>query len=97
MVDNVTGCELLSTPYVVVPYASGELDLSLVSSVTCHGASDGSLSLSVNNYTGSYDYEVLNASGGVVSSGSQSSSSNPLLVTGLPSGIYTVIFCGLFP
>ncbi|MBU3823188.1 chromophore lyase, partial [Flavobacteriaceae bacterium XHP0103] len=51
----------------------------------------GSFELSVSNYTGAYDYEVFDGGGvSVRTVTGASTSTNPVTVSGLPSGTYTV-------
>ena len=89
--DIGTGCFITTVPYTVAPYDNANIVLTPTSSVTCFGDSMGAFELLVNNYTGTYDYEVFDSSGtsinGVVST---NTSTNPVLVTGIPAGNYTV-------
>ncbi|WP_308993625.1 T9SS type B sorting domain-containing protein [Mariniflexile litorale] len=60
--------------------------------VTCFADTNGTFEINVNGYSGPYNFEVFNSSGtsinGVVSA---NTSTNPLLVTGIPAGNYTVV------
>ncbi|WP_409446084.1 chromophore lyase, partial [Mariniflexile rhizosphaerae] len=68
------------------------ITLSTPTAITCFGETNGTFEINVSGYTGSYTFEVFNSSGasinGVVSA---NTSTNPLLVTGIPAGNYTVV------
>jgi gliding motility-associated-like protein len=89
--DNVTGCYFTTSPYTIAPFDVIEAVASPTTPVTCFGDSDGAMSLQVNNYAGSYTYQVFRSNGttvtGVVAS---NTSTNPISITGLPAGNYYV-------
>ncbi len=89
--DNVTGCYFTTTPYTIVPFDIIEVVATPTKPVTCFGDTDGAMSLQVNNYVGSYTYQVFRSNGtsvtGVVTS---NTSTNPISITGLPAGNYYV-------
>ncbi|NAS31593.1 DUF11 domain-containing protein, partial [Flavobacteriaceae bacterium R38] len=60
----------------------------LVSDEICFGADDGSLSFAVANFTGTYDYTVVNSGGTTVASGTSSNANEN--ITGLAPDTYTV-------
>jgi len=60
----------------------------LVSDEICFGANDGSLSFAVANFTGTYDFTVVNAGGTTVASGTSSNANET--ITGLAPDTYTV-------
>ncbi|MFD0988814.1 T9SS type B sorting domain-containing protein [Mariniflexile jejuense] len=91
MIDNSTLCTTdvsVFMPSATLPVVS----IGSPTAVTCFGNSDGTFEITVNGYSGAYNYEVFNSSGtsiiGVVSA---NTASNPLLVTGIPAGNYTVV------
>ncbi|HET8809179.1 MAG TPA: T9SS type B sorting domain-containing protein, partial [Flavobacteriaceae bacterium] len=88
--DNVTGCTLTSAPYTVAPYDLGEVAITATAPVSCYGGTDGTLTFDVTGYSGSYNYQVLDASGNPVATGTANTTSGPLTVTGLPAGAYSV-------
>jgi len=77
---------------VVVPEAALPSFTTTPSAVTCFGDNTGSFELNVSGYSGPYNYEVFDSTStsvfGVVSA---NTSINPILVTGLISGTYTVV------
>ncbi|MEJ1221469.1 T9SS type B sorting domain-containing protein [Sediminicola sp. 1XM1-17] len=89
--DNVTGCYFTTTPYTIVPFDIIDVVATPTKPVTCFGDTDGAMSLQVNNYVGSYTYQVFRSNGtsvtGVVAS---NTSTNPISITGLPAGNYYV-------
>jgi gliding motility-associated-like protein len=89
--DNVTGCYFSTSPYTIAPFDVIEVVASPITPVTCFGDSDGVMSLQVNNYGGSYTYQVFRSNGtaltGIVTS---NTSTNPISITGLPAGNYYV-------
>ncbi|MBC8766879.1 T9SS type B sorting domain-containing protein [Arenibacter sp. BSSL-BM3] len=89
--DNATGCYFTTTPYTIAPFDIIEAVATPTKPVTCFGDTDGALSLQINNYGGSYTYQVFRSNGtavtGVVAS---NTSTNPINITGLPAGNYYV-------
>ncbi|WP_088339964.1 T9SS type B sorting domain-containing protein [Robiginitalea sediminis] len=89
--DNATGCYTTTLPYDVAPYDLIQAVASPVSPVTCFGGADGALSINISGYTGTYDYEVFQASGVTTGiTGSASTATNPITVNGLSGGNYFV-------
>ena len=89
--DTTTLCEEI----VEVFLPSANLPIISIGSptqVTCFGAANGAFEINVNGYSGPYTFEVFNSSGtsinGIVSA---NTSTNPLLVTGIEAGNYTVL------
>ncbi|MBP0902250.1 T9SS type B sorting domain-containing protein [Mariniflexile gromovii] len=91
MTDTATLCTAdveVYLPATTLP----TITLGAPTQVTCFGDSNGTFEITVNGYSGPYSFEVFNSSGtsinGVVSA---NTSTNPLLVTGIPAGNYTVV------
>lgn len=88
--DTDTGC----TEEVTVSLASPTqptVSLTPITSVTCFGDNTGSFEIVVSNYTGSYSYQIFDNSGTPVSGiVATHTSTNPLLITGMEGGMYTV-------
>ncbi|MFD1014701.1 T9SS type B sorting domain-containing protein [Winogradskyella rapida] len=88
--DAVTGC----TDNVSVSVTTPVLPTFTLTptSITCFGDNSGSFELNVANYSGTYTYEVFDASGasvnGVVNA---NTATNPELVSGMEAGTYTVV------
>ncbi len=89
--DLDTGCFFLTAPFVVAPFDIIEAQLSTLNDVDCFENASGTLSLNVTNYTGSYTYEVLDSTGALTGiSGTGTTTVNPLIITGVNGGNYTV-------
>lgn len=77
---------------VFVPSATLPTFTTTPTAVTCFGDNSGSFELNVNGYSGPYNYEVFDSTStsvfGVVAA---NTSTNPITVTGLTSGTYTVV------
>ncbi|XLS29237.1 T9SS type B sorting domain-containing protein [Flavobacteriaceae bacterium M23B6Z8] len=86
--DNITGC-FDTVTYEIVPFDLITVSASLVQDVTCFGGSDGELSLTTADYTGTYDYFVLDSGGATVASGN-GNAPETITITGLPVGNFTV-------
>ncbi|UII75311.1 T9SS type B sorting domain-containing protein [Flagellimonas sp. HMM57] len=88
------GCSYLTTTVNVPEYNTIEPIIAEVSPVSCFGASDGEISLEVNNYTGQYNYEVFSRDNsgvetttGVTGSFDTNAPINsPEIITGVPAG-----------
>ncbi len=86
--DNITGCFDTIT-YEIVPFDLISVSASLSQDVTCFGGSDGELSLTTADYTGTYDYFVLDSGGATVTSGN-GNSPETITIAGLPVDTYTI-------
>ncbi|WP_310557869.1 T9SS type B sorting domain-containing protein [Flavobacterium sp.] len=87
--DLTTGCNFATVGYTVAPFNNINVVANAVTPVTCFGDADGSININVSGYTGTYNYTVF--SGVVpVQSGSGNTATNPLVITGLGAGSYTV-------
>lgn len=89
--DAVTGCYLDLPVYGITPYNTIVVDATAVSPVTCFGGTNGSISINVTGYTGAYSYQVLDSTNTAVLSGTGNTSTNPMTITGLTGGSYTVL------
>ncbi|MDD5148925.1 MAG: T9SS type B sorting domain-containing protein [Flavobacterium sp.] len=87
--DLTTGCHIETLPYTVLPYNTIDVVATTTSDVICFGDANGTIEINVTGYSGAYSYNVFN---GVIlqTSGIGNTSTNPLPITGLPSGNYTV-------
>ena len=88
--DSVTGCTeevSVALPEAIAP----TFDLT-PTSVTCFSDNTGSFDIDITNYSGTYTYEVIDSINtsvfGIVSA---NTTTNPLTVSGLTSGTYSVI------
>ncbi|WP_149277061.1 T9SS type B sorting domain-containing protein [Pareuzebyella sediminis] len=104
-VNDVGGCAYPIPAYVVAEPVLPTATINEVEPVGCLGATDGELTISVSNYTGSYEYWVYDASdpgftggsfGSPVSGNSTGTinmltDGNPATITGLPGGNLRVV------
>jgi len=90
IIDSVTSCS--TDVEVFVPSATLPTFTTTPTAVTCFGDNSGSFELNVSGYSGPYNYEVFDSTStsvfGVVGA---NTSTNPITVTGLTSGTYTVV------
>ncbi len=87
--DNATGCFVITAPHVVAPFDLISITATPIDPVVCFGDANGSVSLEIAGYLGSYTYEVFDASGVSTSiTGSGSTAVNPVTITGLSGGNY---------
>jgi len=88
--DSLTLCT--ADVEVFVPSATLPTFTTTPTAVTCFGDNSGSFEFNVNGYSGPYNYEVFDSTStsvfGVVAA---NTSTNPITVTGLTSGTYTVV------
>nr|WP_262918575.1 T9SS type B sorting domain-containing protein [Flavobacterium sp. HXWNR70] len=89
--DAVTGCYLDLPVYEVLPFNTIAVSASAVSPVTCFAGTNGSISIDVTGYSGSYNYQVLDSANNPVVTGSGNTTSNPMTINGLTGGSYTVV------
>ncbi|MBC2838200.1 T9SS type B sorting domain-containing protein [Robiginitalea sp. SC105] len=89
--DITTGCWVDTEPFVVPPYDIMDIVAAPDTPVSCFGDADGSLTIDVTNYTGNYDYQVFDSTGAPAGvNGSGSTTTNPLVISGLGGGNYFV-------
>ncbi len=88
--DTVTACTDEVT--ISLPSATPLNFTTTPTQLTCFGDDSGAVDITVNGYSGTYTYEILNSSGtsitGVVSA---NTTTNPLMVSNLPAGVLTVV------
>jgi len=88
--DSLTLCT--ADVEVFVPSATLPTFTTTPTAVTCFGDNSGSFELNVNGYSGPYNYEVFDStSTSVFGLVAANTSTNPITVTGLTSGTYTVV------
>ncbi len=88
------GCSYLTTTINMPEYNNIEALIAEVQPVTCFNGNDGEISLEINNYSGTYNYEVFSrdnsgveTSTGVTGSFDTNAPINsPEIITGLPAG-----------
>jgi gliding motility-associated-like protein/uncharacterized repeat protein (TIGR01451 family) len=91
ILDVTTLCTADVTVYLA-PVPPFTFSVTPISAITCFGSSDGEIEIDINNYTGNYTYDVLDSSGvsvtGIIPT---NTATNPLVVSGLPAGNFTVV------
>ncbi len=88
------GCTYLTSTINMPEYNTIEAVIAEVRPVTCFNGNDGEISLTINNYSGTYNYEVFSRDNsgvetttGVTGSFDTNASINsPEIITGLPAG-----------
>ncbi|MEM9000936.1 MAG: T9SS type B sorting domain-containing protein [Bacteroidota bacterium] len=89
--DTATGCYVDTLPYEIAPYDVINVVATPTASAICFGDTNGALEINVSGYTGTYDFEVFDASGTTTGiSGSANTTLNPLTINGLSGGNYVV-------
>ncbi|MFH6771670.1 beta strand repeat-containing protein, partial [Gaetbulibacter aestuarii] len=89
--DLDTGCSIVTDAYTVAPFDTIEVQATTTTSVTCFGDTNGELEFTVSGYTGNYTYEVLDNTGAtVIGPIAGNTSTNPLTVTGLSGGNFSI-------
>lgn len=77
---------------VVLPKTILPVISTLPTPVNCFGDNTGSFTLQVDNYSGSYTYEVLDASANsLFGAVNANTATNPIIVSSIPSGSYSVV------
>lgn len=89
--DLGTLCYFITQPYIINPYDTIAATATTASDVTCFGDNNGSVSLNVSGYTGNYNYNLLDSSNNSVATGTENTATNPIVITGLNGGIYTIL------
>lgn len=89
--DLDTNCYSLTDPFTVDPFNTIEANLATTQDNDCFGNTNGELALTITGYNGAYTYQLLDGSGVPIGGPVVANTTiNPQLITGLPSGNYTV-------
>ncbi|NAS30923.1 T9SS type B sorting domain-containing protein, partial [Flavobacteriaceae bacterium R38] len=86
--DLTLGC-FDTVTHTIAPFDLIDVSATKISDITCFGDTDGELSLTTANYTGTYDYFVLDSGGATVATGN-GNAPETINITGLASGTYTI-------
>ncbi len=93
--DNVTGCyEFIS--HTVDVFDTLEVNAAPENPVSCYGGNDGSLTLTVNGYSGTYSYDVIqidvngNEISPAIATGTDDTANGTISISGLSGGNYLV-------
>jgi large repetitive protein len=87
--DIGTGCSVTTTPYTIAPLDVLSVVATAGNLISCIGDTSN-FTFVVNGYNGSYSYTILKADGTTQSSGTNTTSNNPLSIPGLVAGSYSV-------
>ncbi len=89
--DLDTDCYFLTDPFIVPPFDEIDATLTVTEQNDCFGDSNGELALTITGYSGAYIYQLLDGLGTPIGGPvTANTSTNPQLITGLPSGSYSV-------
>ncbi|MCF1196797.1 T9SS type B sorting domain-containing protein [Mangrovimonas futianensis] len=87
--DTDTGCS--EEVGISLPAATPPSFTTVPTAVTCYGDSSGAFDINVSGYSGSYTYEVFDNNGvSVTGAVAANTSTNPITVTGMAAGTFTV-------
>lgn len=94
ILDTVTNCSV-TVEHIVAPYDLIDVTATVVTDAACSDSADGVIEVTITGYTGTFNYQVLDNSGGFVAgaSGSDNATSDPYVfnvATTLPAGTYSV-------
>ncbi|MBL7471738.1 T9SS type B sorting domain-containing protein [Robertkochia sediminum] len=93
--DNVTSCYQTIT-HTVAPFRTIEAVVVANTQVSCFGGADGAMELTINGYSGAYQYEVFDNNGNVViASTPANTATDPLTINGLHAGSFNVAITAL--
>ncbi len=89
--DLDTGCYVNTTAYRIAPFDFIRATATATTPVTCFGDSNGSLTINISGYNGTYNYEVFDTAGNsVIASTASDTGVNPRLIGNLTGGNYYV-------
>lgn len=93
--DNIGGCTYPLPKHTVNDPEEPTVVISEAKPITCFGANDGELNITVTNYSGDYTYKVYRsddlAATTSLMTGTFNTSNNPETITGLPGGNFYVV------
>lgn len=90
IVDTSTNCSVVTNDYTINPLPEFEVNANSLTDVTCYNGNDGTMNFTVTGYNGSFNYDVIDSLGAIYSSGIGNTTNNPILVSGLIAGSYTI-------
>ena len=90
IIDTVTGCSTITVPYTINPLPVLTVVADNANAVNCYGETNGSFDITVSGYSGNYNYNIYDETNTIVASGSNNTTTNPLTLTGLGAGNYSV-------
>ena len=90
VVDLTTGCSTITAPYTINPLPIITATAENAIAVNCYGDTNGSFEITVNGYSGNYQYNIYDDSNSIIASGNSNTSTNPLTLNNLAAGNYSV-------
>ena len=87
--DTATGCSVIAS-HQVQDFDTMVVTAMAITPVSCLGATDGALRISIAGYTGAYTFRVLNSAGTEVQYGIGHTDVNPLIINDIPGGNHSV-------
>lgn len=89
--DLDTNCYFLTAPFIVLPFDDIVAVLTVTNINDCYGDTNGEMELTITGYVGAYTYQLLDGTGTPIGTPVvANTSTNPEIITGLPSGNYSV-------
>ncbi|WP_186435570.1 T9SS type B sorting domain-containing protein [Maribacter sp. MAR_2009_72] len=89
--DLDTGCYVVTDTYSIAPFDFITATATATSVVTCYGDTNGGLSINIDGYSGTYDYQIFDTAGNAIGSTvSTDTSVNPRQVGNISGGNYYV-------
>lgn len=86
--DANTKCTILTNVHEVPLYNVMKVNATASAMASCQGFTNGSITINIEKYTGTYDYRVLLAGVQVTAgSGINAATNNPYVITGLGAGV----------
>ncbi|TMM56681.1 T9SS type B sorting domain-containing protein [Maribacter algarum] len=94
VLDTTTNCSV-TVEHIIAPYDVIEVTATVASEALCSDSTDGTIEVTITGYTGTFDYEVLDASGNAIAgtADSDNATSDPYVFTvstTVDAGIYSV-------
>ena len=91
VIDLDTNCYFLTAPFIVLPFDEIDALLAITEINDCFGDTNGEIALTISGYTGAYTYQLFDGAGTPIGGPvTANTATNPELITGLTSGIYSV-------
>lgn len=87
--DTATGCSVIAS-HQVHDFDTMVVTAMAITPVSCLGATDGALRISIAGYTGAYTFRVLDNAGTEVQYGIGHTDVNPLTINDVPGGNHSV-------
>lgn len=90
IIDTTTNCYVITNTYTINPLNVFEVEANHLTDVSCYNDNNGTMDFTVSGYNGSFNYEVIDSLGAIYVNGTNNTSNNPIQITGLIAGNYTI-------